>query len=205
MERSQLGNWEYMSYQFIEVSSKEQLDKVFAFRYQILDEKDETRIYLKNCKNGRETDEYDAYSVHFAAFDIAGEIVACFRLIHHSPIGYPMTKYIHYDKEVWPFDPEFLGELSRIFVTPRLRSIPNLKPLFDTLKVVICGKMAELNISYTFGALEKPFFRLLRILHFPYHLIGDLQPYFGSRYPAILYTDELRSANSKLFKESTIQ
>jgi len=194
-----------MSYQFIEVSSKEHLDKVFAFRYEVLNEKEETRVFLKDCKDGRETDEYDAYSVHFAAFDTAGEIVAYFRFIHHSSIGYPMTKYIQYDKEVWHFDPQFLGELSRIFVIPRLRSIPNLKPLFDSLKVVVFTKMEELDISYTFGALEKSFFRLLRILHFPYHRIGDLQPYFGSRYPAILYTDELRSANPELFNESTVQ
>ena len=194
-----------MSYQFIEVSSKEHLDKVFAFRYEVLNEREETRVLLKDCKEERETDAYDAYSVHFAAFDEAGEIAACFRLIHHSPIGCPTTNHMSYDTENWHFDPEFLGELSRIFVTPRLRSIPNLKPLFDTLKVVICAKMAELNISYTLGTLEKPFFRLLRILHFPYHCIGELQTHFGQRCPAILYTDELRSANPELFKDSEEQ
>jgi len=194
-----------MSYQFIEVSSQEQLEKVFKFRYDILDEKDETRVYLKDCKNGRETDEYDAYSVHFAAFDTAGEMIAYTRLVHHSPIGYPMTKFIGYDKEVWQFEPAFLGEFSRIFVAPSMRSIEKLKPLFNTLKLVGYAKMVDLNISYTLGALEKPFFRLLRILGFPYHRMGDLQPYFGSRYPCVLYTDELNKANLELFDESKVQ
>jgi N-acyl-L-homoserine lactone synthetase len=193
-----------MSYQFIEVSSKEQLEKVFAFRYGILDEKDETRAYLIDCKDGRETDEYDLYSVHFAAFDEVGEIIAYTRLVHHSPIGYPMTNFIHYDTERWHFDPELLGEFSRIFVSPKIRSIEKLKPLFSTLKIIGYTKMVDLNIHYTFGALEKSFFRLLNMLHFPYHRIGDIQQYFGHRYPCILYTDELRSANPELFEENKV-
>jgi N-acyl-L-homoserine lactone synthetase len=194
-----------MSYQFIEVSSKEQLEKAFKFRYDILNEKDETRSYLKDCRDGRETDEYDAYSVHFAAFDTAGEMIAYTRLIHHSPIGYPMTNYIDYDHENWHFNPEKLGEFSRIFVSPKIRSIEKLKPLFNTLKIIGYIKMKDLNITYTFGALEKSFFRLLRMLDFPYVRIGDIQPYFGLRYPCILYTDELCASNSELFKECTVQ
>jgi len=192
-----------MSYQFIEVSSKEQLEKVFAFRYQIVCEKLGVSE-LENCQVGREIDEYDAYSIHFAAFDEEDEIVACVRLIHHSSVGYPTTNNMVYDTDTWNFDPARVGELSRIFVTPRLRSIEKLKPLFDSLKVVVFTKMEELNISYTFGALEKPFFRLLRILRFPYKCIGDLQAYVGQRYPCIIYTNELRVANSKLFKDCTI-
>ena len=193
-----------MSYQFIEVSSQEQLEKIFAFRYDILNEREETRVLLKDCESGCETDEYDAYSVHFAAFDEAGEVVACYRLIHHSPIGYPTTNHMSYDRDTWHFESEELGELSRIFVSPRIRGIQKLRPLFDTLKIITCEKMADLNISYTLGTLEKPFFRLLHILHFPYHRIGDIQTHFGQRYPCVLYTDELRNANPELFKESTV-
>jgi N-acyl-L-homoserine lactone synthetase len=187
------------------VSSKEQLEKVFAFRYGVLDEKDETRAYLKDCKNGRETDEYDAYSVHFAAFDAVGEIIAYTRLVHHSPIGYPMTNFINYDKDIWHFDPEFLGEFSRTFVAPHMRSIQKLRVLFKPLKVIVYAKLIELNIKYTFAALEKPFFRLLRMIGFPYRPIGDIQPYFGSRYPCVIYTDEFFSANSELFDERKAQ
>ena len=86
-----------------------------------------------------------------------------------------------------------------------MRSIQKLRPLFDTLKIVGCAKMTDLDIRYTLGTLEKPFFRLLNMLHFPYHRIGDLQTHFGQRYPAILYTDELRSANPELFKENATQ
>ncbi len=194
-----------MSYQFIEVTSEDQFKKVFAFRYDILNEKDVTRVLLENCEIGHETDEYDAYSEHFAAFNEVGDVIAYTRLIHHSPIGYPTTNHMSYDTSTWHFDPEQLGEFSRIFVSPKIRSIQELKPLFDTLKVIGYSKIAEHNISYTLGALEKPFFRLLNILQFPYKKIGDLQPYLGQRYPCILYTDETLSANPELFNESATQ
>jgi len=192
-----------MSYQFIEVSSKEQLDKVFAFRYEIVCEKLGVNE-LDYCESGRETDEYDAYSVHFAAFDEAGEVAACTRLIHHSPIGYPTTNNMEYDTVTWNFDQDSLGEFSRIFVSPKLRSIEKLKPLFNSLKTIGNAKMVDLNISYTLGSLEKPFFRLLRILGFPYQRIGDLQSYVGLRYPCIMYTDELHSANPEMFKDTSV-
>jgi len=191
-----------MPYQFIEVSTEEQLEKVFAFRYQIVCEKLGVSK-LDYCEPNREIDEYDAYSEHFAAFDEAGEVVACTRLIHHSPIGYPMTNHMSYDTNIWHFDREQLGEFSRIFVSPQIRGTKELKPLFDSLKTIGYTMMKKLDITYTFGALEKPFFRLLNMLHFPYKRIGDLQPYIGQRYPSILYTDELRCANPELFSEGS--
>ncbi len=193
-----------MSYEFIEVSSKEQLEKVFAFRYEIVCEKLGV-TELENCQANQETDEYDAYSVHFAAFDdVEEEVLACVRLIHHSPVGYPTTNNMEYDTGTWSFEQEKLGEFSRIFVSPKLRSIEKLKPLFNSLKVIVFSKMVDLHISYTLGALEKPFFRLLKIFHFPYRRIGSLQNYVGQRYPCIMYTDELSTANPDIFKDSSV-
>ena len=193
-----------MSYQVIKVTTEDQLEKVYAFRYKIVCEKLGV-AELDNCEPNRETDEYDVYSEHFAAFDEVGEVIACTRLIHHSPIGYPTTNHMNYDTDIWHFDPEQLGELSRVFVTPELRSIQKLKPLFNDLKIVIYPTMVNLNIAYTVAALEKPFFRLLNMLHFPYKRIGDLQTYVGQRYPSILYMDELYDANRGLFNESAVQ
>ena len=193
-----------MSYRFIEVTTEDQLEKVYAFRYTILDERDETRVVLKNCKNGQESDKYDAYSTHYAAFDEGGEVMAYTRLIHHSPIGYPTTNNMKYDTEVWHFDPEHLAEFSRIFVSPSIRNIQELKSLFDTMKVLSYSKITELDIDYILGGLEKPFLRLLNMLRLPYKRIGELQPYLGQRYPCIMYTDETIAANPELFNESKI-
>lgn len=193
-----------MSYQFIEVTTQDQLEKVFAFRYEIVCEKLGVSE-LEGCEPNRETDEYDAYSDHYAAFDEEGEVIACTRLIHHSPIGYPTTNNMSYDSDIWQFEQEKLGEFSRIFVSPKIRSIQQLRPLFDSLKVVGYSKIEEHGIAYTLGALEKSFFRLLGMLQFPYKRIGDLQSYITPRYPCIMYTDEAVAINPELFGNSTIK
>jgi hypothetical protein len=189
-----------MSYQFIEVTTEEELEKVYAFRYQIVCEKLGVSE-LDFCEPGRETDEYDAYSEHYAAFDESGEVMAYTRLIHHSPIGYPTTNNMNYDTDTWYFDPEQLAEFSRIFVSPKIRSIQELRPLFDTMKILVYPKIEELNIAYILGALEKPFLRL----RLPYKSIGDLQLYITPRYPCIMYTDETVSVNPEFFGQSATQ
>lgn len=190
-----------MSYQFIEVTTQDQLEKVFAFRYAIVCEKLGVSD-LEGCEPNRETDEYDAYSEHYAAFDEEGEVIACTRLIHHSPIGYPTTNNMEYDSDMWQFEQEKLGEFSRIFVSPKIRSIKELQPLFNTMKVLVYPKVQELDIAYILGALEKPFLRLLNILRLPYKSIGDLQPYITPRYPCIMYTDETIAANPEFFTDT---
>ena len=61
--------------------------------------------------------------------------------------------------------------------------------------------MIELNIEYSYGALEKPFFRLLRILKMPYEIIGTEQIHGGRmRYPSILYTNKLLEENKDFYE-----
>ncbi|MDA3946925.1 MAG: GNAT family N-acetyltransferase [Helicobacteraceae bacterium] len=190
-----------MSYQFVEVTSEDQLEKVYAFRYDIVCEKLGV-TELEGCEPNRETDEYDAYSEHYAAFDENGEVIACTRLIHHSPIGYPTTNNMDYDRDNWHFDPEKLAEFSRIFVSPKIRSIKELQPLFNTMKSLVYPKVQELEISYILGALEKPFLRLLNILQLPYKPIGDLQSYITPRFPCIMYTNETIEVNPEIYGKS---
>ena len=186
-----------MSYQFIEVTSEKELEKVFAFRYQIVCEKLGVSE-LDNCELGRETDEYDAYSEHFAAFDEHGEVVACTRLIHHSPIGYPTDNHMKTDIDKKQFDIDKFAELSRIFIASHMRNLKDTRSLIEGLKVIGYHKMAVLGIEYTYGALEKPFLRLLNMYKLPYKAIGEEQHYITPRYPCLLYTHELEAANPKL-------
>jgi N-acyl-L-homoserine lactone synthetase len=186
-----------MSYQFIEVTSEKELEKVYAFRYQIVCEKlgvDE----LDNCEFGRETDEYDAYSEHFAAFDENDEVVACTRLIHHSPLGYPTDNNMKTDIDKKQFEVDKFAELSRIFIASHLRNLKDTRSLIEGLKVIGYNKMAALGIEYTYGALEKPFLRLLNMYKLPYKAIGEEQHYITPRYPCLLYTHELEAVNPKL-------
>ncbi len=185
---------------FEEVSAPEAVERIFAFRYRILDEKEETRKLLEGMENGLESDAYDAHSVHFAAYDEAGEVVACTRLIRPSALGLPTLNNTRHHCTPEMCDPGKLGEFSRIFVAPQLRSIRKLHPLFDTLKIVGYKKMRDLDIVDTVGVLEKPFFRLLNMLGFPYEAVGELQSYYGMRYPSRLNTRALYDANRELFE-----
>ena len=189
-----------MSYQFIEVTSEEQLEKVYAFRYKILDEKDETRVLLEHCKNRKETDEYDIYSEHFAAFNEAGEVVAYTRLIHHSPLGYPTENNMKTNIDKLQLGAEKFAELSRIFISEHLRNRKDTRLLIEGLKIIGYNKMAALGIEYTYGALEKPFLRLLNMYNLPYQAIGEEQNYATPRYPCLLYTHDLEVANPELLQ-----
>jgi len=186
------------------VTDPQLLDRVYAFRYEILQEKEVTREIVAHITNGLEHDEYDTFSIHFAAYDENGEVIACTRLIHHSPIGLPTLNNMEHSCLPYICDPEHLGEFSRIFVSPKLRGIKQLRPLFDSLKLIGYTTMKELEVHDTVGVLEPPFFRLLQILGFPYTKIGELQSYYGLRYPARLNTRALYEANLELYRKNKI-
>ena len=67
-------------------------DSVQALRYD---------VYCLECKyldpakypNERETDEYDPYSVHFAATNERHEMVATLRLVRDSPLRFPLEQH----------------------------------------------------------------------------------------------------------------
>lgn len=186
-----------MSYQFIEVTTEDQLEKVYAFRYEIVCEK--LGVFeLEGCEPNRETDEYDAYSEHFAAFDEDGEVIACTRLIHHCPIGYPTDNNMQTNIDKLQFEADKFAELSRIFIAKELRNRKDTKTLIEGLKIIGYMKMSALGIGYTYGALEKPFLRLLNMYNLPYQPIGEEQHYITPRYPCLLYTNDLEAKNPEL-------
>ncbi|WP_345985632.1 GNAT family N-acyltransferase [Sulfurimonas sp. HSL-1656] len=190
-----------MTTTFVEATTQEELEKVFAFRYKIVCEKLGVDS-LDYCEPGRETDEYDAYAMHFAAFDEQGEVAACVRLIHNSPIGYPTANHMRCDIDQSAFEPHKVAELSRIFVNAEKRGIQETKRLFQGLKEIVYLKGKALGIEYTYGGLEKPFLKLLNMFKYPYKPIGEEQDYVGRRYPCIMYTRELEAENPELLRRA---
>lgn len=189
-------------FRFIEVTENDELEKVFAFRFQVVDEREETRAAIADYASGLERDSYDDYADHFAAFDENGEVAACVRLIHHSPIGYPAINHLKTDIDTSIFDPASVAELSRIFIAAPRRNLKETKTLIEGLKVLGYAKMKELGIEYTYGGLEKPFLRLLNIYGLPYKPIGPEQDYWGPRYPCLMHTSELVARNPQLQEKS---
>jgi len=187
-----------MNFRFLEVNDNRLLDKVFSFRYKILMEIYPEYLKTIGLKNEKEYDKYDKYSVHFAALDDKKNICATVRLIYHSPVGYPTESNAKFDNSM--FCRNKLGEVSRIFIDKQYRNMKTTKNIIEALKHYLYIKMMQEGIEYTYGNLEKNFFRLLKIYKMPYHLIGEFQQnqYFGWRYPCILYTKELGKENPEL-------
>ena len=189
-------------FKFIRVDEdKELLKKIFRFRCQILC--DELRIFdRKNYTNGLEIDRYDKYSIQYVALNEKIEISATVRLIHHSPIGYPTENSMKIDDNIKnSFDRNHLGEISRIFIAKKYRNFKDTKYIVESFKKFLYSDMKKNDIRYSYGALEKSFFRLLKIYKMRYEIIGELQEYGGKRYPCILYTSTLEKDNPHLLKE----
>lgn len=182
-----------MNFTFLEVSDKELLERVFAFRYKIFLEIYPKYLEISGFTEPKEHDKYDKYSVHFAALDKEGEVCATVRLIHHSPIGYPTENSMTFDNTM--FERDKLGEMSRIFVDAKYRNIQTTKKIIQEVKTFMYIKMMKFGIDYTYGSLEYSFLRLLRIYKMNYEIIGKKQKYenvdVGFRYPSILYTERL--------------
>jgi N-acyl-L-homoserine lactone synthetase len=189
------------NFTFLEVSDKELLDKVFAFRYKVLEEVYPKYLQKVAIVGTKERDEYDRYAIHFTALNENAEVCATVRLIYHSPLGYPTEKNLKFDNSM--FERDKLGEMSRIFVDKQYRSIKNTKIIIEAIKEFMYVKMMQEDIAYTYGYLEESFLRLLKIYKMPYHPIGSIhqdENLGGLRYPCILYTEELGIKNPELIK-----
>ncbi len=187
-------------FKIVEAKDVELIKKIYRFRCAIAC--DELKILKReDFPDGLETDEYDNFSTHLAALTKVGEVIACLRLIHDSPIGYPTKNEMKIEKDLSFIDPNREGEISRIFIHNRYRDMRSTKLIIHSLKREVFKKMIELNIEYSYGALEKPFFRLLRILKMPYEIIGTEQIHGGRmRYPSILYTNKLLEENKDFYE-----
>ena len=189
-----------INFTFLEVTDKKLLDKVFTFRYRILVEVYPEYVRKMGITGGEEHDKYDPYAVHFAALNEDGEVCATVRLIYHSKVGYPTENSAQFDNSM--FERDKLGEMSRIFVDKRYRSIKNTKIIIQAVKEFMYIKMMQEGIEYTYGYLEESFLRLLKIYKMPYHPIGAIHQdeLIGLRYPCILHTKELGRENPELIK-----
>lgn len=189
-----------MEYIFLEVKRDEMLKALYTFRYHIIKETPHYKEYFEqnHFPDKQEHDRYDPYAIHLAALNSHNEIVAAVRLIHHSPLGYPMEHTMLFDHA--HYQRMHLGELSRIFIDKRYRNMHATKSLIEGLKTLIYQKLITLDIDYTYGALEKRFVRLLRMFNMPYDIIGNeqIQKGMGLRLPCILKTKQLAHVNQDI-------
>jgi N-acyl-L-homoserine lactone synthetase len=133
------------------------------------------------CLDGRESDEHDLHSIHFAAATDRGEVVATLRLVLDSPLGFPLERHEPGLLDDRPHGERArTGEVSRLIIAPRYRPATIREPLilFGLFRHLY-EESWRLGLVYLVAAMEGNLARLLRRLGFPFAPLGKPISYFG--------------------------
>lgn len=140
-----------------------------------------------NYPDGLETDPFDAYCEHIAAFDRTGNMVGSIRMLHHSPIGYPTQISYDIGDYLTPYDPSTISELSRIIIAPGYRGFASARMILLSAYQPIFRRSRELGIKVWVGNFERRFIRLLGLLGLQFTVIGKgVHHHNKLRLPAVL-------------------
>src|SRR5689334_23097596 len=112
---------EYFLFKKIDPKDQQAMEQIYRLRFEVYCHECGF-IEEKDYPDGRETDEYDKQSVHFAAINSFGEIIGTVRLILSTPLVLPIKKYcpdVRLEPEV------SYAEISRLVISKRLRRRAN--------------------------------------------------------------------------------
>lgn len=109
-----------MSFSVKRVTDEKELREVFKLRFKVycLEWGFEK---MEKFPDGLEKDEYDEHSVHFAAYDDSGKIMATIRLILGSPEGFPVEKYCQAGVDRNEIPENNIAEISRLAISREYR------------------------------------------------------------------------------------
>ncbi len=169
--------------------------------------------YPQHC----EVDQFDATSLHIGALNGYDELVGTVRLVHSSPVGFPMYKVC----EIFPEVAQRLSGMSKLAEVSRLsiskhdrrhqgdcgarpgtggeRRVGERRvgerhdnpSLIVSLYKAIYQTSKQAGITHLLAAMEKSLLRLLLRYKFPFHAIGPEVDYFGPVTPYLLDLAEL--------------
>jgi N-acyl-L-homoserine lactone synthetase len=161
-------------------------EAIFRQRYEVFC-KEFGYLDPDDYPDGMESDPFDAYSDHIAAFDEKGVMVGSIRLLHHSPIGYPTQISYDISQYLQSYDPQSVSELSRIIIAPGYRGMLPARAIVIALYQTLYKRSQELGISVWVGNFERRFIRLLRLLGLRFTIIGEgIRHHSKMRLPAVL-------------------
>lgn len=104
-------------FQFKRVTVEDELIEVFKLRYKIYCEEwgfEKPEDY----PGGLETDEFDKYSLHFAAvLKDTNQLIGTVRIILNSEKGFPLERHCKIDVNLTGFNRDKIGEISRLAIS----------------------------------------------------------------------------------------
>jgi N-acyl amino acid synthase of PEP-CTERM/exosortase system len=185
------------------------------------------RAYLppQDYPSGREIDEFDAHSLHFSAFNRAGDTVGTIRLVQPNSTGFPLLQHCQLHDEVIPDE---IVEISRLAVSKRYRRraeddiygitpeqimVPDPRPeerrrrpeIVLGLYKIIYQESKRRGITHWLAAMERSLVRLLWRYGFSFEAIGPEVDYYGPVTPYITKIAEIErdvlAIRPSIFKE----
>lgn len=176
------------SLHFLQVNNNALREHVFRLRYRVYCLKrgfEQPEAY----PSAMETDPYDAHAIQFAAVNPYGEVLGTARLIHHSPIGLPLDRFLASDSElhICSVLRRNIGEVSRLAVeipegaTPLLQS-EITRGLYE--QVYRAG--LKVGLSHLVAAMRPSLKRLLHRSGLQFKQIGPEFNHRGLRRPYLI-------------------
>ncbi|AVR94757.1 PEP-CTERM/exosortase system-associated acyltransferase [Pseudoduganella armeniaca] len=210
-------------FQFVEVPADEYegelMRQIQRLRYEVYCV-ERNFLDCEDYKDQLETDEYDRYSAHFAAFNDEREIIGTVRLVHPAEhMLYPFESHCTVFDD-FRFPPrEKAGEISRLVVRKTYRRrrgdsmegvsrefvqggsatpSPRLREQRGNSPLLLLGLYKEMyrhsrrnGIRYWYAAMERSLARSLDRMGFKFVPIGPATDYYGPVTPHIVDLDEL--------------
>lgn len=198
-------------FHFEQVDGLKTIAESYALRYEVYC-KERGFLPEADYPDGREMDEYDSRSSHFAGFYKDGTIAGTARMIEGPIDTLPLTKKCRLDAETLPDDIATAGvaEISRLAVSKAFRRrmldgmLPGLQEKPDRKRTgpasrrrncpeLVLGLYKALyqyskrsGIDYWFAAMEGSLAKLLNRFFFEFRPVGPEIDYYGPVRPYIL-------------------
>jgi N-acyl-L-homoserine lactone synthetase len=173
------------------VASDEELRDVYRVRYKVYCLE---RGYERpdDYPHGMETDEYDAYSVHFIAY-LKKMPMGTVRLILQNPLGFPVEKYCGINVQSFYSNIPKVAEISRLAVSSEAAKGCLIERSRITLGLLKQLHLAAkgLKIECFFSAMSLPLERLLNRCGMRFKKAGPPVYYNGVRTPYYALCEEL--------------
>lgn len=209
-----------------------ELEDTFRLRYRVYCEE---RAFerIEDHPDGLEVDKYDAYSVHFASYNTAGQMVGTVRIILNSEEGFPIEKYCQLYEDRPVCDRARVGEISRLALSKDVRRraedayiydgvgkepVEFLSPVEDRRRrheiVVSMYKLLYIEskksgVTHWYTVMSKGLHMLLGRLGIVFRPIGPEQYYHGLRTPYIGEIREIeenvKRLNPAFYEEATAE
>ncbi|MDY0360347.1 MAG: PEP-CTERM/exosortase system-associated acyltransferase [Desulforegulaceae bacterium] len=215
---------EISGYRFLCIDDDEELmEKAYKLRYS---------VYCKEVKylnpddydDSMEIDEFDKYSIHFAALNENNEVLGTLRLVLNSDLGFPLEHHCReYDKTKIDFSRNNLAEISRLAVDKSFRRRKDdgmfgvesydgdannevSKEIREKRKrpIIVVGlyKMMYMEskrrgITHWYAAMEEKLNKALNHFSFKFEAIGPVQDYSG---PVIPFLGNIQEIEEEVFR-----